>query len=91
MSEPERIDVESLDRNRTEQPAGYRDPNLAYLVEWETPAGDPEVIQVGAFTTQEEAERMMAYATATPTWRGRRLHINMVAVHERLEDWLWDE
>lgn len=88
VPQPERIDVQSLDRHRDNQPPDYHGANVVYLVEWETPDGDPDVVQLGAFTTMEEAERLIAYEAAAPYSKEHRLHIDTVAVHERLEDWL---
>ena len=86
----EEIDVESLDRHRVAQPSDYRGGNFVYLVEWETEEGDPEVVQLGAFTSQIEAERLIDYEREAPYSRHRKLRINTVFVHERLKDWLWD-
>jgi hypothetical protein len=86
----EEIDVESLDRNRVAQPSDYRGGNFVYLVEWDEEEGDPAVVQLGAFTSRVEAERLIDYEGEAPYSRHRKLRINTVFVHKRLEDWLWD-
>jgi hypothetical protein len=65
-----------------ESPDEYREPDIAYLVEFEDGG------QLGGFTNLHEAERLIALAES----EGRHgpLHINMVPLHGRLEDWEHD-
>lgn len=69
-----------------ESPDGYQEPDVAYLVEFE---GGGEL---GGFTTLSEAERLIALANGEGPGvpPGVPLHINMVPLHARLEDWEHD-
>ena len=67
-------------------PRGYREPTTAYLVEF-FDERDSTTGQLGGFTNVEEAEACLAQMEAAG-WRN--LHINMVPVHDRLQDWQFD-
>lgn len=67
-------------------PTGYKSPFLVYLVEVQQEDGHN--IQLGAFTTEAEAEACLAQLESEGYWQD--LYINWVAIHERLTDWQWD-
>ena len=69
-------------------PQGYVEPISVWLVEFLDSRQPGERFQAGAFTTQEEAQRLLeALAQAGGH---EDLCINLVPVHARLEDWEWD-
>lgn len=70
-------------------PPGYVEPITAWCVEYVDPR-EPEVgsRQIGAFTTQDEAERFRRRIQAEGYFA--LLHINLIPVHRRIQDWEWD-
>ena len=70
-------------------PQGYVRPITAWCVEYIDPR-EPEVgsHQVGAFTTESEAERLKQRLEAEGYFA--ELHLNVVSVHHRVEDREWD-
>jgi hypothetical protein len=70
-------------------PQGYIEPITAWCVEYVDPR-EPEVgsHQVGAFTTEAEAATLQRRLEAEGFFA--ELHINLVPVHRRVEDWEWD-
>ncbi|MBM0124579.1 SPOR domain-containing protein [Pimelobacter simplex] len=70
-------------------PEGYIEPITAWSVEYVDPS-EPEVgsHQVGAFTTETEAVRLRQRLATGGFFA--ELHINIIPVHRRVEDWEWD-
>ncbi|WP_193610221.1 hypothetical protein [Nocardioides lijunqiniae] len=70
-------------------PQGYNEPITAWCVEYVDPR-EPEAgsHQVAAFTTEAEAEKLQRRLRADEFFA--ELHINLVPVHHRVEDWEWD-
>lgn len=70
-------------------PPGYIEPITAWCVEYVDPR-EPEAgsHQVGAFTTESEAEKLQRRLVADGFFA--ELHINLIPVHRRVEDWEWD-
>lgn len=69
-------------------PPDYRKPVIAWLVEY-TDAREPgSRFQAGAFTTEAEAQKLLDQLSASGTYGEMR--INMVPVHQTVEDWEWD-
>lgn len=72
--------------DRGSEPEGYVHARVVYLVEW-LDERDGNVGQLGGFTSLAEAEACLAQLES----EGRTdLEINMVAIHERLQDWHYD-
>ncbi|WP_141798824.1 SPOR domain-containing protein [Nocardioides sp. SLBN-35] len=71
------------------RPEGYIEPITAWCVEYVDPR-EPEVgsHQVGTFTTETEAEKLRRRLVAEGFFA--ELHINLIPVHTRVEDWEWD-
>jgi hypothetical protein len=70
-------------------PAGYVAPSVAWCVEYVDSRQPGEgSFQVAAFTTQSEAEALMRRLEGDGFFA--QLHINMIPVHQRIEDWEWD-
>jgi len=67
-------------------PRGYRAATTAYLVEF-FDERDSNTIQLGGFGGLKEAEECLAQLEAEG-WRN--LRINIVPVHDRLQDWEFD-
>jgi acyl CoA:acetate/3-ketoacid CoA transferase alpha subunit len=67
-------------------PSGYKDPFVIYLVE-KIDEQDGSSYQLGGFTTEGAAAACIR-KLESEGWRD--LHINTVAIHERLTDWQWD-
>lgn len=84
----------SVDNNRamdTEDapPEGYIEPSAAWCVEYVDPRQPGEgSFQVGAFTTEAEAAKLMSRLENESFFA--ELRINLVSVHHRVEDWEWD-
>ena len=70
-------------------PAGYIQSQHVCMVEWvdDRKGSEGEVTQMGAFTSEYEAEALLAYMEGQG-WTN--LHINHIDVHERLVDWEFD-
>jgi len=70
-------------------PLGYREPSLVWCVEYVDPR-EPNAgsHQIGAFTSEEEAGKLLRRIEADGFFT--QLHINMIAVHQSVEDWEWD-
>lgn len=69
-------------------PADYRQPSVAWLVEY-TDDREPETwFQAGAFTTKAEAQKLVDQLSGDS--RRGSLRINMIPVHNTIEDWKWD-
>lgn len=70
-------------------PDGYVLPRVAWCVEYVDPRQPSEgSFQVGAFTTEAAADALMKRMEAGGFFAP--LHINMVAIHRRIEEWEWD-
>lgn len=67
-------------------PRGYRQPSTSYLVEFHDER-DNNTGQLGGFTSMEDADACIARLEADG-WRD--LHVNVVEVHDRLQDWQFD-
>lgn len=67
-------------------PTRYRAPAVVYLVQ-HCDERDASTSQLAGFTAEREAEACLKQLTREG-WKD--LHINMVPVHRRLEDWEWD-
>jgi hypothetical protein len=65
-------------------PPGYQFPITAYMVEQTRADG---IHQLGAFTSQFEAERLMKRLAGEGV---AHLHVNVVSVHRNVADWEWD-
>ena len=73
----------------TEPPIGYVAPSLACCVEYVDALQPGEgAFQVAAFTTLAMAEAFLERLEAEGFFAP--LRINIVPVHERIEDWDWD-
>jgi hypothetical protein len=70
-------------------PEGYTEPSVVYCVEYVDPR-EPEAgwHQLGAFTTESEAQRLRGRLVAEGFFA--ELLINLIPVHQRVEDWEWD-
>lgn len=70
-------------------PEGYSEPSLAWCVEYVDPR-EPEAgsHQIGAFTSESEAHKLRDRLVAEGFFA--ELLINLVPVHQRVEDWEWD-
>lgn len=71
---------------RSQLPKGYVSAMTVYLVEW-FDERDSNTGQLGGFTTMEAARACIAQLEAEG-WSD--LYINMVNIHQRLEDWQHD-
>ncbi|MFL6062221.1 MAG: hypothetical protein ACJ72E_13385 [Marmoricola sp.] len=80
-----------IERMATEDspPVGYVDPITAWSVEYVDPRHPEEgSFQVAAFTTEEVAEEFRRRLESDGFFA--ELRINLIPVHERIEDWEWD-
>jgi hypothetical protein len=69
-------------------PAGYQPPAIAWLVEY-TDDRQPDCrFQVGAFTTEDEARKLFDQLNDSGSYS--EIWINMVPVHQTVQDWEWD-
>lgn len=68
-------------------PAGYKSPQLVYVVEAKVHDEDEHLSTLGAFTTKREAE---ACVKVLESQGYPDITLSFVAVHERLSDWQWD-
>ncbi|MFE3998077.1 SPOR domain-containing protein [Nocardioides sp. YIM B13467] len=72
-----------------EPPKGYVEPSAAWCVEYVDPRQPGEgAFQVGAFTTEVEARKLLDRLQAEGFFA--ELRLNLIAVHARIEDWEWD-
>jgi hypothetical protein len=72
-----------------QRPDGYIEPSTAWCVEYVDPREPGEGShQVGAFTTEGEAKKLLDRLEAEGFFAS--LRINLVPVHVRVEDWDWD-
>ncbi len=69
-------------------PPSYREPLIAWLVEYSDPREPGAAFQAGAFTTEAQAQRLLDRLEPAE-WRAE-LRLNMIPVHETVEDWEWD-
>ena len=70
-------------------PDGYTEPISVWCVEYVAP-GEPEdgSHQVAAFTAEAEAVEMRRRLESEGFFA--TLRINLIPVHQRIEDWEWD-
>ncbi len=66
-------------------PSGYREPVRVYLVE-ESDEASGDLWQVGGFFVEAEASKLLHRLHG----EGRRAHVNIVPIHQRVEDWEHD-
>lgn len=72
-----------------ERPDGYKEPTAVWLVEYVDPREPMEGShQIGGFATEAEAEALNERLDREGLFAP--LRINMVPIHRRVEDWLWD-
>lgn len=70
-------------------PNGYVLPRVAWCVEYVDPRQPGEgSFQVSAFTTEAAADALLKRMEAEGFFAP--LHINMISIHRRVEDWEWD-
>jgi hypothetical protein len=69
----------------TERPAGYREPVVVHLVE-ESDEASNECWQVGGFFAEAEAKKLLHRLHG----EGRRARINVMPIHQRVEDYEYD-
>jgi hypothetical protein len=69
-------------------PANYQEPATAWLVEYTDNREPGSRFQAGAFTTEAEARKLLDRLSETGTYG--KMWINMVPVHQTVEDWEWD-
>jgi cell division septation protein DedD len=69
-------------------PADYQPPILVWLVEFTDSRQPGWRFQVGAFTTEAEAQKLLTRLRETGSYAD--LLLNMVAVHRTIRDWEWD-
>jgi hypothetical protein len=87
----DRADEEAALRTRLAQfvpPDGYQDPILAWVVEYSDPREPGATFQAGAFTSEAEARRLLERTEADAA--GCDVRLNMIPIHQTLEDWEWD-
>jgi hypothetical protein len=70
-------------------PPGYRQPSVAWMVEYVDEREPGERFQAGAFTTEAEAQKLLDQLSTARSY-GSDWRINMVAVHQTVQDWEWD-
>lgn len=75
------------DENGT-PPPGYREPTLAWVVEYTDERDPGSHFQAGAFTTEAQAQRLLDQLMASGRYKD--LWINMIPIHETVEDLEWD-
>jgi hypothetical protein len=63
-------------------------PLIAWVVEYSDPREPGAAFQAGAFTTEAQAQRLVDQLEPAE-WRAD-LRLNMIPVHETVEDWEWD-
>ena len=73
----------------SDPPKDYSVPSTVWLVEYVDPR-EPEVgsRQVGGFTTEVAAQQLKELLEDEGFLA--ELRLNMVPIHERIEDWRWD-
>jgi hypothetical protein len=69
-------------------PSGYQTPVLVYSVEFYD-ARDTAFFQIGAFYSEAEAQALLDQWVAEGGMADQ-IRINMLPVHQRLEDWNFD-
>ena len=70
------------------RPPGYREPAVAWAVEYTDEREPGSRFQAGAFTTEVEAQELRHQLLASGLYK--ELWINIIPVHETVEDWEWD-
>ena len=69
-------------------PPTYREPAVAWAVEYADEREPGSRFQAGAFTTEAEAQKLLGQLAASGEYGD--LWINIIPVHETVEDWEWD-
>jgi hypothetical protein len=69
-------------------PDTYQHPIIAWLVEYSEQREPGVSFQAGAFTSEAEARRLLE-RIESDGWRSD-VRLNVVPVHQNLEDWEWD-
>jgi hypothetical protein len=70
-------------------PDGYTSPSVAWCAEYVDPRQPQEgSFQMGAFTTEIEAEKLLRRLEADGFFA--ELRINPIPVYQRIEDWEWE-
>ena len=71
------------------RPDGYVEPIVAWCIEYVDPRQSEEgSFQVGAFTSEAEANKLLDRLSSEGFFA--ELRINLIPVHQRIEDWDWD-
>lgn len=69
-------------------PDGYVEPQLVWSVESEPDGDSGRAVGLGAFSTEAEARALLHRLAAEGRWPN--LVLNMIPVHQWIEDWEWD-
>jgi hypothetical protein len=69
-------------------PADYKQPSNVWAVEYMDERQPGWRFQAGAFTTEAEARKLLRQLEKTGAYGG--LLINLIPVHETVQDWEWD-
>jgi hypothetical protein len=88
---PTKASAETALRTRLAQfvpPPSYREPLIAWVVEYSDPREPGAAFQAGAFTTEAQAQRLLDQLEPAE-WRAD-LRLNMIPVYETVEDWEWE-
>jgi hypothetical protein len=69
-------------------PADYQPPIIVWLVEYSDDRQPGWRFQAGAFTTEAEAHKLLCRLNETGSYS--ELSLNMIPVHQTVQDWDWD-
>jgi hypothetical protein len=70
------------------RPVNYHQPSTVWAVEYIDPRQPGQRFQVGAFTTEVEARKLLRQLDKSGVYG--ELLINLIAVHRTVQDWEWD-
>ncbi|MGR6318828.1 hypothetical protein Q2K19_31855 [Micromonospora soli] len=69
-------------------PPGYRQPAIAWLVEYKDEREPGSRFQAGAFTTETEAQKLLDQLGGSRLYG--EMWINSGLAHQTVQDWEWD-
>ena len=70
------------------RPADYKEPSVVWSVEYTDERQPGCRFQLGAFTTETEANKLLRQRDSTGSYG--ELLINLISVHQTVQDWEWD-
>jgi len=80
--------IRAVPKDDAVPPADYEQPSVVWAVEYTDERQPGQRFQAGAFTTEAEARKLVRQLEKIGAYG--ELLINLIPVHQTVQDWEWD-